>query len=171
MENKIIVIHSDGTEEAFKPRLISQTIQQETGLNEEIANKAQSSIAQKIYRLKREDGLNRISTSSIRAEVSSYLLKVGEFEAEEKNRKLGMSVKEFENLMEYGCNDNANIGYSPEMIAKYAYDSIAKEYSLLKMPEHCSKAHIDGYIHLHDLEYLETRPNCLSGNNKHYLVI
>lgn len=165
MENKIIVIHSDGTEEAFKPRLISQTIQQETGLNEEIANKAQSSIAQKIYRLKREDGLNRISTSSIRAEVSAYLLKVGEFEAEEKNRKLGMSVKEFENLMEYGCNDNANIGYSPEMIAKYAYDSIAKEYSLLKMPEHCSKAHIDGYIHLHDLEYLETRPNCLSGNN------
>ena len=63
MENKIIVIHSDGTEEAFKPRLISQTIQQETGLNKEIANKAQSSIAQKIYRLKREDGLNRISTS------------------------------------------------------------------------------------------------------------
>lgn len=162
MENKIIVIHSDGTEEAFKPRLISQTIQQETGLNEEIANKAQSSIAQKIYRLKREDGLNRISTSSIRAEVSSYLLKVGEFEAEEKNRKLGMSVKEFENLMEYGCNDNANIGYSPEMIAKYAYDSIAKEYSLLKMPEHCSKAHIDGYIHIHDLEYLETRPNCMN---------
>lgn len=165
MENKIIVIHSDGTEEAFKPRLISQTIQQETGLNEEIANKAQSSIAQKIYRLKREDGLNRISTSSIRAEVSSYLLKVGEFEAEEKNRKLGMSVKEFENLMEYGCNDNANIGYSPEMITKYAYDSIAKEYALLDMPEHCAQAHIDGFVHHHDLEFFHTRPNCLSGNN------
>ena len=162
MENKIIVIHSDGTEEAFKPRLISQTIQQETGLNEEIANKAQSSIAQKIYRLKREDGLNRISTSSIRAEVSSYLLKVGEFEAEEKNRKLGMSVKEFENLMEYGCNDNANIGYSPEMITKYAYDSIAKEYALLDMPEHCAKAHIDGFVHHHDLEFFHTRPNCMN---------
>ena len=165
MENKIIVIHSDGTEEAFKPRLISQTIQQETGLNEEIANKAQSSIAQKIYKLKREDGLNRISTSSIRAEVSSYLLKVGEFEAEKKNRVLGMSASEFEDLLQNGCKDNANIGYSPEMVAKYAYDSIAKEYSLLKMPKHCSEAHINGYIHLHDLEYLETRPNCLSGNN------
>ena len=162
MENKIIVIHSDGTEEAFKPRLISQTIQQETGLNEEIANKAQSSIAQKIYRLKREDGLNRISTSSIRAEVSSYLLKIGEFEAEEKNRKLGMSVKEFENLMEYGCNDNANIGYSPEMITKYAYDSIAKEYALLDMPEHCAQAHIDGFVHHHDLEFFHTRPNCMN---------
>lgn len=162
MENKIIVIHSDGTEETFKPRLISQTIQQETGLNEEIANKAQSSIAQKIYRLKREDGLNRISTSSIRAEVSSYLLKVGEFEAEEKNRKLGMSVTEFEDLLQNGCKDNANIGYSPEMVAKYAYDSIAKEYSLLKMPKHCSEAHINGYIHIHDLEYLETRPNCMN---------
>lgn len=162
MEDKIIVIHSDGTEEPFRPRLITQTILKETNVTEEIANKAKVSISQKLYKLKKEDGLIRVATSSIRAEVSSYLLKVGEFEAEEKNRKLGMSVAEFEDLMANGCNDNANIGYSPEMITKYAYDSIAKEYALLDMPEHCAKAHIDGFVHHHDLEFFHTRPNCMN---------
>lgn len=165
MTDRIIVIHSDGTKENFKPRMISQTIIDETGVDEELAVRIQDRIAKKLYKLKQNEELVKISTSDLRAEVSSQLLKEGEFKAVAQNRKLGMSVAEFEELMKDGCKDNANIGYSPEMVAKYAYDSIAKEYSLLKMPKHCSEAHINGYIHLHDLEYLETRPNCLSGNN------
>ena len=145
--------------------MISQTIIDETGVKQDLADRIQDRIAKKIYKLKQNEGLMEISTSDLRAEVSSHLLREGEFDAVEQNRKLGMSVSEFEDLLQNGCKDNANIGYTPEMVAKYAYDSIAKEYSLLKMPEHCSKAHIDGYIHIHDLEYLETRPNCLSGNN------
>lgn len=162
MTDKIIVIHSDGSKDNFKPRMISQTIIDETGVDEELALRIQDRIAKKLYKLKQNEGLTELSTSDLRAEVSSQLLKEGEFKAVEQNRVLGMTVAEFEDLMQNGCNDNANIGYSPEMIAKYAYDSIAKEYSLLKMPEHCSKAHIDGYIHIHDLEYLETRPNCMN---------
>lgn len=162
MTDRIIVIHSDGTKESFKPRLISKTIIDETGVDEELAVRIQDRIAKKLYKLKQNEELVEISTSDLRAEVSSQLLKEGEFKAVAQNRKLGMSVTEFEDLLQNGCKDNANIGYSPEMVAKYAYDSIAKEYSLLKMPEHCSKAHIDGYIHIHDLEYLETRPNCMN---------
>ena len=165
MTDKIFVIHTDGSKEPFKPRMISQTIMDETGVKQDLADRIQDRIAKKIYKLKQNEGLMEISTSDLRAEVSSHLLREGEFDAVEQNRKLGMSVSEFEDLLQNGCKDNANIGYTPEMVAKYAYDSIAKEYSLLKMPEHCSKAHIDGYIHIHDLEYLETRPNCLSGNN------
>ena len=162
MTDKIFVIHNDGTKESFKPRLISKTIIDETGVDEELAVRIQDRIAKKLYKLKQNEELVEISTSDLRAEVSSQLLKEGEFKAVAQNRKLGMSVTEFEDLLQNGCKDNANIGYSPEMVAKYAYDSIAKEYSLLKMPEHCSKAHIDGYIHIHDLEYLETRPNCMN---------
>ena len=44
-------------------------------------------------------------------------------------------------LLQNGCKDNANIGYTPEMIAKYAYDGVAKEYALMDMPKHCSEAH------------------------------
>lgn len=161
MTDRIIVIHNDGTKEQFKPRLISQTIMDETNVNEELAEKIQRRISNKLYKLKK-DGMTEISTSAIRAEVSSQLLQEREFEAEEHYRKLGMSVKEFEDLIAYGCKDNANIGYSPEMIAKYAYDSIAKEYALLKMPEECAEAHREGLIHIHDLEYYMTRPNCMN---------
>ena len=161
MTDKITVVHSDGSTEIFRPRLISQAIMKETGVNEELAIKIQKRITAKFYKL-RDDGLNEISTSQIRAEVSSQLLKEREFEAEEQTRKLGMSVGEFEDLLENGCKDNANIGYSPEMIAKYAYDSIAKEYALLKMPEECAEAYKEGLIHIHDMEYYMTRPNCMN---------
>ena len=162
MTDKIIVIHSDGTKENFKPRIIAQTIISETKVDKQLADRIQDRIAKKLYKLKQHEGLTEISTSDLRAEVSSQLLKEGQFEAVEQNRKLGMSVAEFEHLLEYGCKDNANIGYSPEMIAKYAYDSIAKEYALLKMPEECAEAHREGLMHIHDLEYYMTRPNCMN---------
>lgn len=158
------VLHSDGTKEKFKPRFIAQTIIDETGIDEDLANKIQARISKKIYKLKK-DGLDLISTADLRAEVSSQLLKEQKFDAVEKNRVLGMTVSEFEVLMENGCNDNANIGYSPEMITKYAYDSISKQYALHDMPKECADAHIEGYVHHHDLEFFHTRPNCLSGRN------
>lgn len=168
MTEKIIVIHNDGTKENFKPRMISQTIMDETGVDEALALRIQDRIAKKLYKLKQNEGLTELSTSDLRAEVSSQLLKEGEFKAVEQNRKLGMSVAEFEDLVEHGCKDNANIDYSPEMIAKYAYDSIAKEYALLKMPSECAEAHINGFLHHHDLEYATTRPNCFNADLRFY---
>lgn len=160
-DKQIIVVHSDGKREILKPRMISQTIIEETGVDEHLAKLIQRRVVEKIHRLK-AGGMEEISTSAIRAEVSSQLLKEKEFKAEEQTRKLGMSVSEFEALVNDGCKDNANIGYSPEMIAKYAYDSIAKEYALLKMPKECSDAHKEGLIHIHDLEYYYLRPNCMN---------
>lgn len=161
MSDKFYVVHTNMEKELFRPRMIAETIIAETGVDEELAKKIQNRITQKIYKLKK-DGLEEISTSQIRAEVSAHLLQERQFEAVEKNKILGMTVKEFEELMENGCNDNANIGYSPEMITKYAYDSIAKQYALQDMPEECAQAHIDGFVHHHDLEFFHTRPNCMN---------
>lgn len=155
------VLHSDGTKEKFKPRLISETIIRETDVDEDIANKIQRRISHRISVLK-QDGVTEISTSDLRAEVSSQLLKEGEIDALERNRVLGMTVNEFEELMNNGCKDNANINYSPEMITKYSYDSIAKQYALQDMPKDCAQAHIDGFVHHHDLEFFHTRPNCMN---------
>lgn len=162
MTDKIIVIHNDGSKDIFKPRMISQTIIDETGVEQDLAERIQDRIAKKLYKLRQNEGLVEISTSDLRAEVSSQLLKEGEFKAVEQNRVLGMTVTEFEHLMTEGCNDNANIGYSPEMITKYAYDSIAKQYALQDMPTECAQAHIDGFVHHHDLEFFHTRPNCMN---------
>ena len=79
MTDRIIVIHSDGTKENFKPRMISQTIMDETGVDEELAARIQDRIAKKLYKLKQNEGLTELSTSDLRAEVSSQLLKEGEF--------------------------------------------------------------------------------------------
>ena len=92
MTDKIFVIHTDGSKEPFKPRMISQTIMDETGVKQDLADRIQDRIAKKIYKLKQNEGLMEISTSDLRAEVSSHLLREGEFDAVEQNRKLGMSV-------------------------------------------------------------------------------
>lgn len=143
------VLHSDGTLEPFKPRFIKEQLLRETDVSEEQAEKIKVRVNEKIKKME----IDEISTAIIRAEVSAQLTNRGLFGAEEDSRKLGMSVKEFEDLTNNGCRDNANIDYSPEMVAKYSYDSIAKEYALLKMPKECADAHIEGYVH------------CLGGNN------
>lgn len=157
-DNKLKVIHSDGYIDFFKPRLIKEQLLSETDISEEDANKIQRRVSEKLRKL----GIDEVSTSTIRAEVSAQLTSRGLLEEEKDSRILGMSVKEFEHLLENGCNDNANIHYSPEMITKYAYDSIAKQYALQDMPEHCAKAHMDGFVHHHDLEFFHTRPNCMN---------
>ena len=161
MTDKFYVTHSNGEESPFKPSVIGDAIIKYRGIDEKLARKIQNRIARKIYDMKK-DKIDHISTAAIRALVSSHLLKENLVEAEEKNRVLGMTVTEFEELMKNGCKDNANIGYSPEMITKYAYDSIAKQYALQDMPKHCADAHVQGFVHHHDLEYFHTRPNCMN---------
>lgn len=152
------VLNNNGETEPFNSKRIRQKILEETELDKDEVNKITRSVLNTI----KENYTDEVSTSTIRALINQQLIKRGLTTEEEKSRKLGMSVQDFEDLLVNGCNDNANIGFSPEMIAKYAYDSIAKEYALLKMPTECAEAHKQGLIHIHDLEYYNTRPNCMN---------
>ena len=153
------VMNKYGEIEPFQPRRITYKIMEETNLDKEEANKIQNNV---IHALKNNYDESEISTSTIRALINQQLISKGYIEEEKKSRKLGMSVSDFEKLVKFGCQDNANIGYNPEMVSKYAYDSISKEYALLKMPKDCADAHINGYLHHHDLEFFNTRPNCMN---------
>ena len=73
-----------------------------------------------------------------------------------------MTKTEMKHLIENGDNSNANIQYTPEMIAKYTYDNIMKQYSLEIMPDDVAQAYNDGYFHIHDMEYYPLRPNCMN---------
>lgn len=157
MKNEIHVIANNGSTEPFKPSRITNKLLRETNLSKEDAEL----ITRSVTRLLKEQ-YSEVYTSTIRALVSNQLVKRGYIDAEKDSRKLGMSVSDFKDLVEKGCKDNANIQYSPEMIAKYAYDAIAKEYALLTMPKECSDAHIEGFVHHHDLEFFNTRPNCMN---------
>lgn len=152
------VIDNENQKNIFKPSIIKHKIINETGLDEEIAQKITLSVTKAI----KDNFVNEISTGTIRSLINAQLIKRGFIEEEGKSRKLGMSVSDYEYLLENGCKDNANINFTPELISKYAYDSIAKEYALLNQPEECANAHISGMIHEHDLEFYNTRPNCMN---------
>ena len=166
--DKLFVVNSNGEKSDFQPILIKKAIIDETGLDNDKAERIKKSIAKKLNKLKREDGLNEVSTSTIRAEVSSQLLKIGEVDAEKKSRKLGMSVSQYEQLVHDGDRQNANKNYSPEMIQLYAAESIQKEYALQTMPHEVAKAYTDGYIHIHDLASYNLKPNCLNHDLRFY---
>lgn len=151
------VMNKYGELEPFQPKRITYKIMEETDLSKDEANKIQHNV---IHFLKNNYTESDISTSTIRSLINQQLINKGYIEEEKKSRKLGMSVSDFENLLTNGNKDNANIFYSSEMIAKYAFDSIAKEYALLTMPQICAEAHKNGFIHIHDLEYFNTRMNC-----------
>lgn len=156
----INVLSTNGEIEPFDSRRIRQKITEETQLDKEEVNK----ITQSVINIIKKQYTEEISASTIRSLINNQLIKRGLLDEEEKSRKLGMSVKDFEDLLVNGCKDNANIGFSPELIAKYSYDSIAKEYALLTMPQECAEAHKKGIIHCHDLEYYNTRPNCFNAD-------
>ena len=131
---------------------------EETGLDILVA----TNITRQVVGTIKKNYQDEISTSTIRSLINAQLVKRGLTSEELKSRKLGMSVADYEDLVQNGCNDNANISYSPEMISKYAYDSIAKEYALLTQPTEQADAHIDGLYHEHDLEFYNLRPNCMN---------
>lgn len=163
MKEKIIVLHSNGTKEIFKPRLISETIIKETNIDEDLAKRIQKRIAKKLYKLHNEEGLSEISTATIRAEVSSHLLYEKEFQAEEDNRSLGMSRNEIYDLKKNPDRSNANQSPSSESVLKYSNDRVFKQLALMEVPERLRDAHINRFIKIHDLEGLgaNIRPhNC-----------
>ena len=79
------------------------------------------------------------------------------------NLTIGPLVKDVDKLIEYGSKDNANMYHNPETCHKYVADAVMKPYAMLKMlPPEVAESHINGYIHVHDLEYLGARPlNCM----------
>ena len=154
----INVLHNNGEIEPFDSRRIRHKISEETDLSKEEINR----ITQSVLNIIKKNYEKEISTSSIRSLINNQLIKRGYLDEEEKSRKLGCSRSDIDKLIEDGCNDNANISYSPEMIAKYIYDANMKEYALLTMPQECADAHKEGLIHIHDLEYYNLRANCMN---------
>lgn len=152
--SKLLVNNS----EIFKPRYIKEAILKETDCDEETADKITTSVVSTIY----NNYDKSIDKTSIRTLINAQFIKRGMLKEEEQNRKLGLSVRDFEELIHKGCKDNANMLYNPEMIAKYCFDSIAKEDALLKQPTQCREAFEGYYIHEHDQESQELRSNCFN---------
>ena len=84
---------------------------------------------------------------------------------------VGPTVKDVEALMDSGQNDNANVQYNPESIHKWVADVSMKQYALIKhYPAHLGEAHLNGDLHIHDLEYAFDRPlNCMQHDLRFFI--
>lgn len=158
------VLNNSGEFEDFDSSRIRNKISEETGLDKEEVNKITNSVMNSIKKQFKKE----ISTSTIRSLINAQLVKRGLLDEEIMSRKIGMSVAEYEDLMENGCRDNANMIYTPEIVAKYSFDAVAKEYELATMPKEFSQAHSNGYLHIHDLETFSLKPNCLNHDIRWY---
>ena len=161
MTDKMIVTHTDGSTEPFKPRKISRAIINETGVDEELACRIKQRISDKFYKLKK-DGLREVSTSQIRAEVSSQLLKEGRFTDAEGTLQMGLTKKQVDELLKNHSTENANNNDNSESLYKRVAEKTLEEYTFSRLPDYISDAHINGYIHLHDRADFFIKPNCFS---------
>jgi len=159
MTHKIQVLHSDGTLELLKPRIIKDKLLM-NGLPKEEAEKVKGRVIAKIKSL----DIDIISTSTISAEVSAQLTSRGFLNVEQNNRILGATFREIDNMINSHIKDNANMGDNTETLYKYTAELILKPYTLQRLPQHIAEAHINGLMHIHDLADFFLKPNCLGYN-------
>ena len=95
------VLNNSGEIEDFQPKRIKAKLLEETDLSEVEIERIQRNVVNLIYQKYEEE----ISTSTIRSLINNQLIKKGLVREEEKTRKLGMSVQDFEQLIEQGCKD------------------------------------------------------------------
>ncbi|MFQ6061582.1 MAG: anaerobic ribonucleoside-triphosphate reductase, partial [Methanosarcinales archaeon] len=121
-------------------------------------------------RIKKMD-LKFISGPLVREIVNVILLEIGKTEWRNICTRVGTPVYDAYQIdigNGYGAKDNANLQNNAESSHKHKADKISKEQCLLLLPSKIADAHLNGDIHIHDLEYFSTRPFCQSWDLRYF---
>jgi len=151
------VFRTEGDVVEFDPLKIEESIVKETGLAKESADKITEIVVRRII----SSGIKFLSGPHIR-EIVCSVLSEQHFEEERKlYTRIGMPLMDYEAILEYGVDENANQDMNPESIHHWAANRISNEYALLRLLDsEESKAHLYGDIHIHMLRYFDLRPFC-----------
>lgn len=165
--NTLRVRTARDTIEPFDKSKITNTLIQETQTTPKLAEK----IANDVYKELRKLELDYLTAPIIREMVNTKLTENGLESLRRKYTRLGMPVYNITNLIENGNKDNANMMHNPETIHKYVADESLKQYTLLNiLPHHLADAHMNGTVHIHDLEFFAGRPiNCLQHDLRQFI--
>jgi len=147
------------TIEQFDKNKITETLTRETQTTPKLAKK----IATDIENILQNIDLNYVTSPMIRELTNAKLMENGLESLRRKHTRMGMTSYDIENLINNGNRDNANMMQNPETIHKYVADESLKQYTLLNiLPHNLADAHLNGDLHIHDLDYFASRPlNCL----------
>lgn len=120
-------------------------------------------IAKEAEKIIRKMNIKFLSGPLIREIVNNILLDRGHVEWRNIMTRVGASVYdayEIDSGYGFGANDNANQLNNAETSHKRKADKMSKEQNLLLMPKEIADLHLNGDFHIHDLEYMGTRPFC-----------
>lgn len=178
---------SDGYITEFDRQKIVKQLKKETKLTEKIfdtesiSEKLAQEIAKEAERRIRKLNVKQLSGPLIREIVNNILIEHSQNgETDKQNARLyrnistrvGTPVFDAFNMDIGGgfeSNENANLIGNPETSHKKKADKISKEQYLLTMPTEQADAHLNGDLHIHDLEYFATRPFCMDWDLRYFL--
>lgn len=162
MNKQLLVRVSKEIFEPFNPEKIVKSLMNEVGLSKSQAEKIAEEIKVELSHL----NLNFISSPLIREMVNVKLLEHGFEEARKAYTRVGLPVSDVDKIIagnHWYSRENANLQHNPETVHKLLADSLIRQYTLLKIiPLKLSDMHMQGAIHIHELEYFPTRPFCFS---------
>lgn len=145
-------------------RRIVEALIREAQVQPETAEK----ISREVERDVREFKVKYLTAPLIRELVDVKLIEHGLEEARKSHTRLGIPLRDAEELIIYHNKENANIPHNPEATNLTLAESIKKEYALLNVfSQDVADAHICGDLHLHDLGMVD-RPYC-SGQSLEYV--
>jgi ribonucleoside-triphosphate reductase len=160
---------TDGYIINWDPHAIKNSIVKETQLCEDLFGIPSATpeeaweIAQITEQLIFNMGLKEISGPLVREMVNTVLLQRNKPEWRNIMTRVGTPVfdaYQIDTGYGSGRNDNANQMDNAETSHKRKADKMSKEQNLLLMPDDISHKHLTSYYHIHDLDYLGTRPFC-----------
>ncbi len=148
---------------------IVKQLLKETRLSEEfhgspaMTEEEAKEIAKETEKRIKDMGVKFLSGPLVRELVNIILLERGHTEWRNISTRVGTPVFEAHKIdigSGFEKNDNANLQENAETSHKKKADKMSKEQYLLMLPQKLADLHLNGDIHIHDLEYLGTRAFC-----------
>jgi len=111
-----------------------------------------------------------VKTSLVREVVSNVLMAHNYDDFCRLTARIGIPVLDCHliDTGERGGHDNANLQENAETSHKRKADEISKQQYLNMIPQRLSSLHMDGDIHIHDLEYFGSRPFCADWDLRYF---
>ena len=161
----LAVRKNDGSLETFNKFKIIESIRKETGCEGKIIEQ----VVDEVEHILQSSPLQIITGPLIREVVNSKFLEHELFDCRKKYTRVGMPVYDARRIdTGSGKGDNANLQDSPETGHKRKADQLSKEQYLLMFPDYITEAHLNGDIHIHDLEYFGSRQFCLDSDLRYF---
>jgi len=168
---------TDGHVMDWDRRAIVAQLLKETQLSKQfyridsITEEEAEGIAKEVEARIKKIGLKHLSGPLVRELVNVALLERGHPEWRNISTRVGTPVYDAHQIdvgSGFEANENANLQDNAETSHKKKADKISKEQYLLLLPSKLADSHLNGDIHIHDLEYLGTRSFCMDWDLRYF---